>query len=53
MNGKLVKPTIVEQNIVKFNQLSKGYYFLVGRIGEIEIKEKWLLVNPPPGLLEL
>ena len=40
MNGKLVKPTIVEQNIVKFNQLSKGYYFLVGRIGEIEIKEK-------------
>ena len=40
MNGKLVKPTIVEQNAVRFNQLSKGYYFLVGRIGEIEIKEK-------------
>ena len=22
-------------------------------IPEIEIKEKWLLINPPPGLLEL
>ena len=40
MNGKLVKPTILEQNEVKFNQLSNGYYFLVGRIGERQIKEK-------------
>ena len=22
-------------------------------VPEIEIKEKWLLINPPPGLLEL
>ena len=39
MNGQEVKPQVLEESSIEFNQLSKGYYFLVGRIGATEVKE--------------